>query len=70
MLKNASADERAYVCFGSKPDTCSAQADVRYVPIADIASATIMTMKSAGMTIGEIQSCSKPTHEQQDDDND
>jgi hypothetical protein len=53
-----------------KADMCSAMRDVRYVPIADIASATIMTMKSAGMTIGEIQGCSKPTHEQQDDDND
>jgi len=39
-------------------------------PIADIAGATIMTIKSAGMTIGEIRGRSKPTHEKQDDDDD
>ena len=32
-----------------------AKSDVRFVPIADIASATIMAIKSAGMTIGEIR---------------
>ena len=51
-------------------DICRAQAHVRFVPIADIASATIMTIKSAGMTIGEIRGRSKPTHEKQDDDDD
>ena len=40
------------------------------MPIADIASATIMAIKSAGMTIGEIRGRSKPTHEKQDDDDD
>ena len=29
-----------------------------------------MTIKSAGMTIGEIRGRSKPTHEKQDDDDD
>ena len=38
MLKNVSADERAYVRFGSKADMCSATRDVRYGPIADIGS--------------------------------
>jgi hypothetical protein len=56
--------------IGGKADMCSAQANVRFVPIADIASATIMTIKSAGMTIGEIRGRSKPTHEKQDDDDD
>ena len=37
---------------------------------ADIASASIMAIKSAGMTIGEIRGRSKPTHEKQDDDDD
>ena len=31
---------------------------------------TIVTIKSAGMTIGEIRGRSKPTHEKQDDDDD
>jgi hypothetical protein len=53
-----------------KADMCSALADVRLVPIADIVGATIMTIKSAGMTIGEIRGRSKPTHEKQDDDDD
>ena len=35
-----------------------------------VPSATIMTIKSAGMTIGEIRGRSKPTHEKQDDDDD
>jgi hypothetical protein len=41
---------------------------IRFGP--DIAGATIMTIKSAGMTIGEIRGRSKPTHEKQDDDDD
>ena len=36
MLENVSADECAYVRFGSKADMCSALADVRLVPEADI----------------------------------
>ena len=38
-----------------KADMCDATAHVRLVPIADIASATIMAIKSSGMTIGEIR---------------
>ena len=53
-----------------KADMCGAARDVRFGPIADIAGATIMTIKSAGMTIGEIRGRSKPTHEKQDDDDD
>ena len=49
---------------------CSALGHVRFVPKADIASATIMAIKSAGMTNGEIRGRSKPTHEKQDDDDD
>src|SRR6476660_4566699 len=53
-----------------KADMCSAPVHVRFVPIADIAGATIMAIKSVGMTIGEIRGRSKPTHEKQDDDDD
>src|SRR4029077_1349498 len=53
-----------------KADMCGALAHVCYGPIEDIAGATIMTIKSAGMTVGEIRGRSKPTHEKQDDDDD
>jgi hypothetical protein len=53
-----------------KADINRGERYVRFVPSADIAGATIMTIKSAGMTIGEIRGRSKPTHEKQDDDDD
>ena len=56
--------------FPPKADIRSATRDVRFGPIADISGATITTIKSAGMTIGEIRGRSKPTHEKQDDDDD
>ena len=35
------------VCFGSKADMCSAQADVRFVPKADIAIQSITAVASS-----------------------
>ena len=68
--KRTFAVQKSVSALLPKADMCGALAHVCFVPIADIAGATIMTIKSAGMTIGEIRGRSKPTHEKQDDDDD
>ena len=36
MIKTADGGLSLHIRFGSRADMCNAQADVRYVPIADI----------------------------------